>query len=100
MEAREGDMDLQLKGKRAFVSGSTQGIGYAIARALLSEGASVVINGRSADKAQHAAQQLELEVRGAVVSAMVADFEDPAQVRRLLDDLGEVDILVNNVGVF
>lgn len=93
-------MDLQLKGKRAFVSGSTQGIGYAIARALLAEGASVVINGRSLDRAQHAAQQLELEVPGADVSAIVADFEDPAQVQQLLDDLGAVDILVNNVGVF
>ena len=93
-------MDLQLRGKRAFVSGSTQGIGYAIARALLGEGASVVINGRSLSRAQHAAQQLELEVPGADVSAIVADFEDPAQVQQLLADLGAVDILVNNVGVF
>ena len=93
-------MDLQLTGKRAFISGSTQGIGYAIARALLGEGASVVINGRIAGRAQDAVRQLEAEVPGAVVSALVADFEDPTQVRGLLDDLGEVDILVNNVGVF
>ena len=93
-------MDLQLTGKRAFVSGSTQGIGYAIARALLTESVSVVINGRSVGRAQDAVRQLEAEVPGALVSALVADFADPSQVRRLLDDLGEVDILVNNVGVF
>src|SRR5687768_14025127 len=90
-------MDLELTGKRAFISGSTQGIGYAIARALLGEGASVVINGRTASRAQDAVRRLEAEVLGAQVSALVADA---AQVRRLLDDLGEVDILVNNVGVF
>jgi len=93
-------MDLQLTGKRAFVSGSTQGIGYAIARALLGEGVAVVINGRSAGRAQDAVRQLEAEVPGAEVSAIVADFADPAQVRRLLVELGDVDILVNNVGVF
>ncbi|WP_315093286.1 SDR family oxidoreductase [uncultured Cellulomonas sp.] len=93
-------MDLQLTGRRAFVSGSTQGIGYAIARGLLHEGASVVINGRSAGRAQEAVQRLEADVPGAVVSALVADFADPSQVSRLLDDLGEVDVLVNNVGVF
>jgi len=93
-------MDLQLTGKRAFVSGSTQGIGYAIARALLGEGASVVVNGRSADRVQEAVRQLEVEVPGAVVSGIAADFADASQVRRLLDQLGEVDILVNNVGVF
>ena len=49
-------MDLQLKGKKAFVSGSTQGIGYAIARALLREGAVVVINGRNDDSVELAVQ--------------------------------------------
>lgn len=93
-------MDLRLTGKRAFVSGSTQGIGFAVARALLDEGAAVVVNGRSADRADAAVRRLRDEVPGADVSAAVADFADAAQVRRLLDDLGEVDVLVNNVGVF
>lgn len=93
-------MDLRLTGKRAFVSGSTQGIGFAVARALLDEGAAVVVNGRSADRADAAVRRLRDEVPGADVSAVVADFADAAQVRRLLDDLGEVDVLVNNVGVF
>ncbi|QHT57895.1 SDR family NAD(P)-dependent oxidoreductase [Cellulomonas sp. H30R-01] len=93
-------MDLELTGKRAFVSGSTQGIGFAVARALLDEGASVVINGRSAERADAAVRRLRAQVPGAQVSAIVADFADASQVGRLLDDLGDVDVLVNNVGVF
>jgi NAD(P)-dependent dehydrogenase (short-subunit alcohol dehydrogenase family) len=93
-------MDLDLVGKRAFVSGSTQGIGYAIAEALLAEGATVVVNGRSEDRVAAAVRKLEAAVPGAAVSGIPADFEDAEQVRRLLGTLGEVDILVNNVGVF
>lgn len=93
-------MDLDLVGKRAFVSGSTQGIGYAIAQALLAEGATVVVNGRSEDRVAAAVERLEAAVPGAEVSGIPADFEDAEQVRRLLGSLGEVDILVNNVGVF
>lgn len=93
-------MDLRLTGKKAFVSGSTQGIGYAIARALLGEGVSVVINGRSEDKVKNAVQELRVQVPGAVVSGIVADFEDPEQVAQLIESLGDLDILVNNVGLF
>ncbi|MFS0702770.1 SDR family NAD(P)-dependent oxidoreductase [Cellulomonas sp. 179-A 4D5 NHS] len=93
-------MDLDLVGKRAFVSGSTQGIGYAIAEALLDEGAEVVINGRTEDGVRAAVRKLEAAVSGAAVSGVPADFEHPAQVRQLLGSLGEVDVLVNNVGVF
>ncbi len=93
-------MDLQLKGKRAFVSGSTQGIGYAIARSLLGEGATVVINGRSDSRVEEALQKLRIEVPGAAVSGIVADFEQSDQVGQLLVSLGDLDILVNNVGLF
>jgi NAD(P)-dependent dehydrogenase (short-subunit alcohol dehydrogenase family) len=93
-------MDLQLSGKTAFVSGSTQGIGYAIAEALLGEGASVVINGRDEGRLRTAMDRLRVAVPGAVVSGLAADFEDPEQVRHLLDSLGDLDILVNNVGLF
>ena len=93
-------MDLQLTGKRAFVSGSTRGIGYAIARALLGEGAAVIINGRTDDRVRAAAERLAAEVPGAVVDGVVADFADADQVRGLLDHLGELDIVVNNVGLF
>ena len=87
-------MDLKLTGKRAFVSGSTQGIGYAIAEALIAEGASVVINGRDETRVRQVVARLGAE------SGIVADFADSRQVQQLLDDLGDVDILVNNVGLF
>ena len=93
-------MDLKLNDKTAFVSGSTQGIGYAIARALLREGVSVTINGRNEEKLHKAVTELRREVPGARVSGIAADFEVPAQIERLLEALGEVDILVNNIGLF
>lgn len=93
-------MDLKLTGKKAFVSGSTGGIGYAIAKALLGEGASVVINGRNEDRVQNAVHDLRVQVPGAVVSGIAADFEDPEQIGQLVDILGDIDILVNNVGLF
>lgn len=93
-------MDLRLTGKRAFVSGSTQGIGFAIARSLLDEGAAVVVNGRTADRVGDAVTRLRDEVPGAIVSGVAADFAVPAEVERLLNRLGDVDILVNNVGLF
>jgi NAD(P)-dependent dehydrogenase (short-subunit alcohol dehydrogenase family) len=91
-------MDLQLTGKRAFVSGSTQGIGYEIARALLREGASVVVNGRIEERVRDAVEMLKRD--GEAVEGIAADFAEPAQVERLLSELGDVDILVNNVGLF
>lgn len=93
-------MDLKLAGKKAFVSGSTQGIGYAIARALLEEGASVIVNGRTPHNVDRAVRQLREEVPGADVSGIAADFEDAAQVDSLAGSMGETDILVNNVGLF
>lgn len=93
-------MDLQLTGRRAFISGSTQGIGYAIARGLLAEGAEVVINGRDASRLQEAVDALRAEFPAASVSGLAADFADAHQVASLLDSLGPIDILVNNVGLF
>lgn len=93
-------MDLHLTGKRAFVSGSTQGIGYAIASALLAEGAEVVVNGRTDDGVAAAVHRLRSTQPDASVSGLAADFADPGQVQRLTGALGEVDILVNNVGIF
>ena len=93
-------MDMQLANKRAFISGSTQGIGYSIAKALLREGTAVVINGRDDSRVQQAVKNLEAEVPGGSVTGIAADFADAAQVQRLLAALGGVDILVNNVGLF
>jgi NAD(P)-dependent dehydrogenase (short-subunit alcohol dehydrogenase family) len=93
-------MDMQLANKRAFISGSTQGIGYSIAKALLREGVTVIINGRDDSRVQQAVKNLEAEVPGGSVTGIAADFADAAQVQRLLAALGGVDILVNNVGLF
>lgn len=93
-------MDLQLTSKTAFVSGSTQGIGYAIAQQLLREGATVIINGRTQEKTAAAVDRLQQEIPGARASGIAADFSDAAAVNRLLAALPEIDILINNVGVF
>ena len=93
-------MDLQLATRRALVSGSTQGIGYAIARALLREGAEVVINGRDEAGVHASVRSLQGEVPGAVVSGIAADLSNAGDVQRLLGSVGAVDILVNNVGLF
>ncbi|WP_231946569.1 SDR family NAD(P)-dependent oxidoreductase [Auraticoccus monumenti] len=82
------------------MSGSTQGIGYAIAEALLREGASVVVNGRDEDRVRTAVAALRATAPEGAVSGIAADFQDPEQVRRLLGSLDELDILVNNLGVF
>jgi NAD(P)-dependent dehydrogenase (short-subunit alcohol dehydrogenase family) len=93
-------MDLKLTGKSAFVSGATQGIGYAIARTLAREGVSVTINGRDADKLTDAVESLRRDVPGASVDGTTADFSDDVQVSELCDTIGDVDILINNVGLF
>lgn len=93
-------MDLQLKGKKAFISGSTQGIGYSIAQQLLREGAAVVINGRDPEKTEQVCEQLQKEFPASDVSAIVADFSNKEDVAELLHELIDIDILINNVGVF
>lgn len=93
-------MDLQVRDKKAFVSGSTQGIGYATALALAGEGAAVILNGRTDARVDAAVQRLRQAVPDATVSGLVADFEDPGQVADLLTAVADVDILVNNVGIF
>ncbi|MCD8739648.1 SDR family oxidoreductase [Mucilaginibacter roseus] len=93
-------MDLQLKGKTALVSGSTQGIGYAIAQRLLAEGAIVIINGRNQQKLDDAVTKLKQELPGAQVSGIAADFASASDVDTLLAAVDEVDILVNNAGIF
>ncbi len=82
-----------LEGKRALVTGSTSGIGLAIARALNTEGAKVILNGFG-DEGEIARLCEEL---GASHSG--ADLTDTAQIERMMADAGEVDILVNNAGM-
>lgn len=93
-------MDLQLKGKTALVTGSASGIGYAIALGLAKEGAKVIINGRSQLNLDQAIKNIKAEVEGAEVNGIVADFAKVDEVNNLIAKLPEVDILVNNVGVY
>jgi NAD(P)-dependent dehydrogenase (short-subunit alcohol dehydrogenase family) len=93
-------MDLQLKGKKAFISGSTQGIGFAIAKRLLEEGTSVIINGRSEEKVNDAVKRLAETYSGAEISGIAADFSNPADISGVFEKYAEVDILINNVAIF
>ena len=90
----------RLSGKTALVTGGGSGIGLAVARALLHEGARVVISGRHEDKLARAARELQAGDR---VSYQAADVGEPEQVRRLIDETtrkcGRIDILVNNAGL-
>jgi gluconate 5-dehydrogenase len=90
----------QLKGRRALVTGSSAGIGLALARALGQAGAHLVLNGRSADKLQAAAAQLRSEGLSASISAF--DVTDAAAVQAAvaaIEATGPIDILVNNAGM-
>ncbi|HMF73092.1 MAG TPA: SDR family NAD(P)-dependent oxidoreductase, partial [Flavitalea sp.] len=93
-------MDLQLNDKTAFVSGSTQGIGYGIAKQLLAEGATVIINGRTMERIDQAVIKLKTEIPGAQVTGLAADFANKEDVSRLINNLPDIDILVNNAGIF
>ena len=93
-------MDLKLTGKTALITGSTAGIGFGIARRLLQEGASVIINGRTEARITSALNQLNQAIPDCTVKGCVADFADAAAVQRLINVHDAVDILINNVGIF
>ncbi|MFZ4535163.1 SDR family NAD(P)-dependent oxidoreductase [Propionivibrio sp.] len=93
-------MDLQLSGKRALVTGSTAGIGFAIATELAREGVAVTVNGRSPERVADAVQRLRGLVAGAVVSGVAADVATTAGVAVLIAACPQADILVNNLGIF
>lgn len=93
-------MDLQLAGKRALVTGSTAGIGFAAALGLAKEGAFVVLNGRSPQRVESAVQRLQGLTPEGKVSGVAADLSTAAGVAELQGQVPEVDILVNNLGIF
>lgn len=92
-------MDMQLTHKRAMVTGSTAGIGYAIAAALAAEGASVIINGRSDSAVAAAAKTLQAST-GKVVHGFVGDLSTVAAAEALIKQYPDIEILVNNLGIF
>ncbi|USQ15458.1 SDR family oxidoreductase (plasmid) [Legionella lytica] len=93
-------MDLQLKGKTALVTGSTAGIGLAIASFLAQEGASVIINGRSEARVQQAIKTIKEHTKNADLIAAPADLSNKKDVDNLLRQIPTVDILINNVGIY
>jgi NAD(P)-dependent dehydrogenase (short-subunit alcohol dehydrogenase family) len=93
-------MDLQLVGKRAVVTGSTAGIGLAIAVELAREGAAVVVNGRTARRVEEAMARVRERAPGAEVAGVAADLGTAEGARRVVAAAPDADILVNNVGVF
>ncbi|NVB79906.1 MAG: SDR family oxidoreductase [Kofleriaceae bacterium] len=93
-------MDLGLSGKTVLVTGSTAGIGYAAARLYAREGARVTINGRAQNRVEAAVASLRKEVAGATIDGIAADVGTAAGCKTLVERLPEVDVLVNNAGIF
>ena len=93
-------MNLLLTAKRALVTGSTSGIGFATARELAAEGAHVILNGRDPARLGSAVARIQAELPDAVVRGVAADLSTAAGCQQLLAGAGELDILVNNMGIF
>ena len=87
-------MDLQLKNKTALVTGSTAGIGLAIAQALVREGASVIVNGRTQPRVDEAVK------KSGAAHGIAADLGTEGGVAKVIAQFPAVDILVNNLGIF
>jgi NAD(P)-dependent dehydrogenase (short-subunit alcohol dehydrogenase family) len=92
-------MDLKLKDKLALVSGSTAGIGFAIAEALADEGARVIVNGRTQASVDEVKARLKAST-GGVVHGFAGDLTIAAHAEALANQFPDVDILVNNLGIF
>ncbi|WP_346291848.1 SDR family oxidoreductase [Sphaerothrix gracilis] len=93
-------MDLQLSDKTAFISGSTAGIGYAIAAGLAKEGATVILNSRKQARVDEAIAQLQSEGVTGKLMGIAADLSTAAGAAQVAEQFPEVDILVNNVGIY
>lgn len=93
-------MDLQLSNKSVFISGSTAGIGFSIAKTFAQEGARVYLNGRSADKVEEAIRKILSEIPHAQVQGITADLVTEEGFEKAAQELPEVDILINNLGLF
>lgn len=93
-------MDLKLTSKVALVTGSTAGIGFAVAESLAREGAHVYINGRSQQRVDAAVDKIRKSVSNARVDGIPADFSDATGAEAIIAKLPAVDVLVNNVGIF
>ena len=93
-------MDLKIKDKTAFISGSTAGIGLAIAKRLLNEGVRVIINGRTQESVNKVVSELKALNSDYNISGIAADFSKKDEINKLHGELPDIDILVNNAGIF
>ena len=93
-------MDLGLENKRALVTGSTAGIGLATARLLAAEGAAVIVNGRTERRVAAAVDEIRQRVPGAQVDGIAADLSNAAGSETVIGRVPELDVLVNNMGIF
>ena len=93
-------MNLGLSGKTAVVSGSTAGIGFAIASVLAVEGAKVIVNGRTTARVSAAVERIRQRVKNADVRGIPADLGTSRGIETFLQQVPEADILVNNLGIF
>jgi len=93
-------MDLQLAGKKALVTGSTAGIGLAIAEALAVEGASVIINGRTQARVDAALAQVRAKNPSGPLEGLAADLGGAIGIALAIQAFPDVDILINNLGIF
>jgi NAD(P)-dependent dehydrogenase (short-subunit alcohol dehydrogenase family) len=92
-------MDLQLRGKRALVTGSTAGIGFAIAAELAKEGAAVIVSGRTKERVEAAVEKLR-PISSGEVHGLAADLGTSDGTREATTRFPEVEILINNLGIF
>lgn len=93
-------MNLELENKTAFISGSTAGIGLAIASRLAREGAEVWLNGRTPERVEQAIAEIKKEIASANLRGIVADLGTAEGCSEVARQLPKVDVLVNNVGIF
>ena len=93
-------MDFGLQGKRALVTGSTAGIGFATARQLAREGVHVTVNGSTAGRVDRPLEQLRREAPEAQVHGIAADLGSATGCQAVINRLPDVDLLVNNLGIF
>jgi NAD(P)-dependent dehydrogenase (short-subunit alcohol dehydrogenase family) len=93
-------MKIDLSGKTALVTGSTSGIGHAIAKGLAAAGANVVVNGRTQAKVEMAVAAISNAAPGSKVAGIAADVSTAVGCETLAETLPDVDILINNAGIF
>lgn len=92
-------MDLQLSNKLALVTGSTAGIGYAIAKSLATEGAQVIVNGRTQSSVDEAVSALEATTAGQILG-FAGDLSTSAAAEAVVQQYPNIEILINNLGIF